>query len=72
MEQNKLEKVVTNPYTKKEKIQIQYFPMVLYNSVERDFSYVFSGGKWNKITNETNATEKMTLFEPAINLILTN
>ena len=72
IEQNKLEKVVTNPYTKKEKIQIQYFPMVLYNSVERDFSYVFSGGKWNKITNETNATEKMTLFEPAINLILTN
>ena len=72
IEQNKLEKVVINPYTKKEKKQIQYYPMVLYNSVERDFSYVFSGGKWNKIINETNTTEKMTLFEPSINLILTN
>lgn len=49
-----------------------YQPYVLYNNVERDFSYVFSGGKWNKLVNKENPLEKIEINEPAINLILTN
>jgi hypothetical protein len=51
-----------------------YFPYVLYNYVERDFIYTFSGGKWNKQTKQdiANPSDKMRVYEPAINLILTN
>jgi hypothetical protein len=49
-----------------------YQPYVLYNNVERDFSYVFSGGKWTKLINNENPLEKININEPAINLILTN
>jgi len=47
-------------------------PYVLYNNVERDFSYVFSGGKWTKLINNENPLGKIDINEPAINLILTN
>ncbi|NJM79093.1 MAG: carboxypeptidase-like regulatory domain-containing protein [Flavobacterium sp.] len=72
IEANKQEKQIIDPYTKKEKIKKTYYPLVLYNYVERDFSYIFYGGIWNKITNEVNPLEKMRIFEPSINLILTN
>lgn len=74
IEKNKLEKEVVDSNTKKTTIQKTYFPFVLYNYVERDFIYVFSGGKWNKKTKQdiTNPLEKMSIYEPAINLILTN
>jgi hypothetical protein len=49
-----------------------YQPYVLYNNVERDFSYVFSGGKWTKLINNDNPLEPININEPAINLILTN
>ena len=49
-----------------------YQPYVLYNNVERDFSYVFSGGKWTKLVNKENPLEKIQINEPAINLILSN
>lgn len=49
-----------------------YQPYVLYNNVERDFSYVFSGGKWTKLINKDNPLEPININEPAINLILTN
>ena len=49
-----------------------YQPYVLYNNVDRDFSYVFSGGKWTKLTNKENPLEPININEPAINLILTN
>lgn len=72
IEANKLESRIIDAYTKKEKTKKTYYPLVLYNYVERDYSYSFFGGKWNKITNQQNALEKMTIFEPSINLILTN
>lgn len=74
IEKNKLEKEVVDSNTKKTTIQKTYFPFVLYNYVEREFIYVFSGGKWNKKTKQdiTNPLEKMSIYEPAINLILTN
>ncbi|NHN25598.1 carboxypeptidase-like regulatory domain-containing protein [Flavobacterium jejuense] len=72
IESNKLERQIIDPYTKREKTQKTYYPLVLYNYVERDFLYSFFGGKWNKKTNEKDPLDKLTIFEPAINLILTN
>ena len=74
IEKNKLEKEVVDLNTKKTTIQKTYFPYVLYNYVEREFIYTFSGGKWNRLTKQdiANPSEKMSVYEPAINLILTN
>lgn len=74
IERNKLEKTITDAKTNKTQIQKTYFPFVMYNFVERDFLYTFSGGKWNKQTKQTsgNVSDKMMVYEPAINLILTN
>ena len=74
IEKNKLEKEVVDLNTKKTTIQKTYFPFVLYNFVEREFIYTFSGGKWHKQTKQdiANQSEKMSVYEPAINLILTN
>jgi len=74
IEKNKLEKEVRDSNTGKMIIQKAYFPYVLYNFVERDFIYTFSGGKWNKQTKQdiANPSDKMSVYEPAINLILTN
>ncbi|WP_445454864.1 carboxypeptidase-like regulatory domain-containing protein [Flavobacterium sp. 25HG05S-40] len=74
IEKNKLEREVVDSNTKLKKIQNIYFPFVLYNYVERDFIYIFSKGKWSKQTRDdiANPSEKMRVYEPAINLILTN
>ena len=74
IEKNKLEKEVTDSNTKNTVIQKMYFPYVLYNYVEREFIYTYSGGKWNKQTKAdiANPSDKMSVYEPAINLILTN
>jgi hypothetical protein len=71
---NKLEKTIVNSNTGKTTIQILYYPFVLYNYVERDFLFTFSGGKWNRQTNEKSAStsDKIKVYEPAINLVLTN
>lgn len=72
IDSNKYERQIIDPYTKREKTLKTYCPLVLYNYVERDFLYSFYGGKWNKKINEQNEKEKLTIFEPAINLTLTN
>ena len=74
IEKNKIEKQVIDSNTNKMTIQKMYFPYVLYNFVEREFIYNFSGGKWNKQTKQdiNNPSDKMSVYEPAINLILTN
>lgn len=74
IERNKLEKEVMDSNTKAVTIQKIYFPFVLYNYVERDFIYTFSKGKWKKQTKEDikDPSDKMRVYEPAINLILTN
>ncbi|WP_445456291.1 carboxypeptidase-like regulatory domain-containing protein [Flavobacterium sp. HNIBRBA15423] len=72
IESNQLERQIIDPYTKREKTQKTYYPLVLYNYVERDFLYSFFGGKWNKKVNKKNSLDKLTIFEPAINLTLTN
>lgn len=51
-----------------------YYPFVLYSHDEKYFAYTFSGGKWNKETKLANdgSLAMFRVFEPAINLILSN
>ena len=73
IENNKEEKTITDPNTKATKIQRTYYPLLLYNYMDRDFNYTFSGGKWIKETAETKGlSTKINAYQPAINLILTN
>lgn len=74
IEKNKTEKTITDSNTNITQVQKTYFPFVLYNYVERDFLYTFSGGKWNRQSNqsENGLTEKMKINEPVITLILSN
>ena len=71
---NKLEKTNVNSNTQKTTIQVIYYPLVLYNYVERDYLFTFSGGKWSRQTHDKNQSEsgKIKVYEPAINLVLTN
>lgn len=71
---NKLEKTIVNSNTQKTTIQVIYYPLVLYNYLERDYLFTFSGGKWSRQTNDKNQVEsdKIKVYEPAINLVLTN
>ena len=48
----------------------KYQPYVLYNYVERDFFYTYAYGKWSK--HAGNNSEKISVNEPSINLILSN
>ncbi|MFN3967403.1 carboxypeptidase-like regulatory domain-containing protein [Flavobacterium sp.] len=73
IEKNKKEKTITDQNTKTTQILKTYYPFILYNYVEREALFTFSGGKWNKQVKETNGiAEKVKGYEPAINLILTN
>ncbi len=74
IERNKLEKEVVDANTKTVTLQKIYFPFVLYNYVQRDVIYIFSKGKWIRQTKDdvNNPSEKMSVYEPSINLILTN
>ena len=70
IEKNKTEKTTIDPNSGDLKTTITYDPFVLYNYVERDFLFVLSGGKWSN-KNEKAGT-KIRIYEPSINLILTN
>jgi len=74
IEKNKLEKTIIDLNTNQTKIQKTYYPFVLYNYVQREFIFTFFGGKWNKQTKQdiNNPSEKMMVYEPSINLVLTN
>lgn len=73
IEKNKKEKTIVNQNTQTTQIQKIYYPFILYNYVEREALFTFSGGKWHKQEAVSNGkTEKVKGYEPAINLILTN
>jgi hypothetical protein len=74
IEKNKTEKTITDSNTNITQIQKTYFPFVLYNYVEREFLYTFSGGKWERQGNQnkSDTAEKMMINEPVITLILSN
>ena len=71
---NKLEKTIVNSNTQKTSVQVIYYPLVLYNYIERDYLFTFSGGKWSRQTSDKNqgSSGKIKVYEPAINLVLTN
>ena len=48
----------------------KYQPYVLYNYVDRDFFYTYAFGKWSKQSGDNS--EKISVYEPSINLILSN
>lgn len=68
IEKNKLEKTTIDKNSNLPKTERLYYPFLLYNYVARKDKFTFFGGKWNKEQNE----EKISLYEPAINLVLTN
>ena len=68
IEKNKLEKTTIDKNSNLPKTERLYYPFLLYNYVARKDKFTFFGGKWNKEQNE----EKISLHEPAINLVLTN
>ncbi len=74
IESNKVEKTITDSNTKTTKIVRTYYPYVLYNYIERPFLFTFVGGKWIKQTNQNDegVIENKRMYEPSINLILTN
>ncbi len=72
IDKNKFEKTTIDKITNQPIVQKIYFPFVMYNFVERPFSYSYSGGKWLKQTKSIDASGKMMVYEPSINLILTN
>ena len=51
-----------------------YSPLVLYNSVEKDYLFSYLGGKWIKKTKEelNEYSTSTSVYEPSITLILTN
>lgn len=71
---NRLEKTITDYNSNTTKTQITYSPLVLYNSVEKDYLFSYSGGRWIKLTKEElNAySTTRSVYEPNINLILTD
>jgi len=74
IEKNKLEITITDFNSNTTKLQKKYYPLLLYNFVETDFQFEYSGGKWSKQQkyNIDGSVSKMRVNEPAINLILTN
>ena len=74
IEKNKTEKSIRDANIGTNTIQTTFYPLILYNRVEKDFRYTFIGGKW--IMDSLNITpgksSKTTIYEPAINLILVN
>jgi CarboxypepD_reg-like domain len=70
IEKNKTEKTTVDPNSGDLKTKITFDPFILYNNVERDFQYVLSGGKWHN--KNVKAGIKIRIYEPVINLVLTN
>jgi hypothetical protein len=74
IEKNKTEETITNFNNNRTSVKKTYHPLMLYNFVEREYIFTFSGGKWNKETQlgKDNLPIMKMVNEPAINLILTN
>lgn len=74
IERNKLERTVTDYNSNTTKKHITYSPLVLYNSIEKEYLFSYSGGRWIKLTKEELNPYSTTrsVYEPNINLILTD
>lgn len=74
IEKNKLEKIVATADPNKPKSQRVYYPLPFYSFVDREYTYTFMGGSWQKESKKDSDGKvlKTKVFEPAIHLILTN
>lgn len=74
IQKNKITRTITDYNSNTTKTKISFAPQVLYNAVEKEYLYSFSGGKWIRQTKEElNPYGKgKMIYEPSINLILTN
>lgn len=74
IESNRFEKTVFDKNTNSPSISVTYYPYMLYNYVEREQLFTFSGGKWNKqiINSDVSSEYKKKIYEPSIQLTLTN
>ncbi len=74
IEKNKLTKTITDFNSNTTKTQTTYCPLVLYNAVERDYLFSFSGGRWLKRTKEelNPFSSTKTIYEPSVTLTLSN
>lgn len=74
IEKNKSEKTITDLNTNISQVQKTYYPFVLYNYVEKEVFFTFSGGIWHRKTKENNSDSsgKMMINEPVITLNLSN
>ncbi len=74
IESNRFEKTVFDKNTNTPSLSVTYYPYMLYNYVEREQLFTFSGGKWNKqiINTDANSEYKKKIYEPSIQLTLTN
>ena len=71
IEKNKIETTIFNANNNTSKLNRTYYPLLLYNYIEGDYQYTFSGGNWNREPKEASKN-KIMVFEPAIYLTLTN
>ncbi|HEU4495787.1 MAG TPA: carboxypeptidase-like regulatory domain-containing protein [Flavobacterium sp.] len=74
VEKNKLSATVTDYNSNTTRTKISYCPLVLYNAVEKEFLFSFSGGRWIRQSRaELNLhSASRTIYEPALTLVLTN
>lgn len=74
IKKNRVEKTLTNFNTNTTKVQVTYSPLVLYNAVEREFLFSYSGGRWMKRTKEeiNPFSASKTVYEPSVTLVLTD
>lgn len=68
IEKNKLEKTVIDKNNNTQKTERLYYPFLLYDYVARKEHFIFVGGKWMK----EEIIDAKNIYEPAINLVLTN
>lgn len=72
IEKNKIEKTVINPIDKTTKTQTTFAPLTICTYVSRPFMYTYSGGSWTKKSKATDSKSEIMVYEPVINLVLTN
>jgi hypothetical protein len=74
IEKNRYEKTIRDANTSSNIIQTVFCPFVLYNKVEREYTYNFSSGNWKRepAANVRDSANATMVYEPAINLILVN
>ena len=74
IERNKIEKTLIDYNTNKTIVQTIFYPTIMYDYIERELSFSFNGGKWEskQTKNEFSSKKKDKVYEPAINLILSN